>query len=335
MKFLKGLLILIVILIAVAVIAGLIMPKDYKLERSVVIPTCSGVVYEQIADFRNWNNWSPWKERDSSITAEYSENQKAAGAMWSWKGDPEMTGEGEMTATTLTDTEITYHLKFIKPFESESDGFVRVESLGDSTRVTWGMFGRNGFPSNVIMGFMGGMDAMVGKDFELGLELLSKKALEVEIVKAETIEIQELNYIGKRFTTPLDSISQEMFSAAYAEIGAYMAANKLSKAGSPISISHHFDEASRTMDLEVAMPYFGVATPQNGLNIGVIPGGKALKHTYIGAYDNLEAEWGKFMTYATCVGVRPRFAYYESYVTDPSNATDPNKLHTDLIWPIE
>lgn len=335
MKFLKGLLILIVILLAVAVIAGLIMPKDYKLERSVVIPTCSGVVYEQIADFRNWNNWSPWKERDSSITAEYSENQKATGAKWSWKGDPEMTGEGEMTATNLTETELTYHLKFITPFESESDGFVRVESLGDSTRVTWGMYGRNGFPSNVIMGLMGGMDALVGKDFDRGLELLSNKVLEVEIVKSESIEIQEINYIGKRFTTPVDSISQELFSAAYAEIGAYMAANSLSPAGNPISISHNFDEATRTIDVEVALPYSGVAIPQDGLNIGLIPAGKALKHTYIGTYDNLEAEWGKFMTYATCVGVKPRFAPYESYVTDPSNATDSSKLHTDLIWPVE
>jgi effector-binding domain-containing protein len=335
MKFLKGLLIVIVILIAVVVIAGLIMPKDYNIERSLMIPTCSGVVFEQVADFRNWNNWSPWKERDSSITATYSESQLAVGAKWGWTGDPEMTGEGEMTCTSLTENEIGYHLHFLKPYESESDGTVKVEAMGDSTKVTWTMSGRNPFPTNVIMGLMGGLDAMIGPDFERGLALLSAKALETEIVKAESTEIQEQNFIGKRFSMSVDSITAAVYGATYGEIGAFMASQQISQAGAPIAIAHMFDEATRMMDIEIAIPISGTATPPAGLTFGTIPAGKALKHSYTGPYENLEPEWNKLSGYVQCSGAKTRYSPYEVYLTDPGNEPDPAKWQTDLIWPVE
>lgn len=65
------------------------------------------------------------------------------------------------------------HLRFIRPWASESDAYLRLEEAGGQTRVTWGFSGVNPFPFNIMMLFMN-MDKMIGKDFEEGLSNLKK-----------------------------------------------------------------------------------------------------------------------------------------------------------------
>ena len=67
-------------------------------------------------------------------------------------------------------------MRFLKPFKSTSDAYLRVEEADEGTKVTWGFSGNNKFPVSIMMLFMD-MDKQVGKDFEEGLNKL-KEVLE-------------------------------------------------------------------------------------------------------------------------------------------------------------
>ena len=59
-------------------------------------------------------------------------------------------------------------LDFSKPFEAHNTAEFSLRPEGDSTVVTWAMYGPSNFMSKA-MGIFMSMDAIVGKDFEKGL----------------------------------------------------------------------------------------------------------------------------------------------------------------------
>jgi carbon monoxide dehydrogenase subunit G len=66
-------------------------------------------------------------------------------------------------------------LHFQQPFEANNQVDFKLVTEGDSTKVTWGMDGKNNMISKV-MGLFINMDNMIGKDFQAGLDKLKTVA---------------------------------------------------------------------------------------------------------------------------------------------------------------
>jgi len=335
MKFLKGLLMVLVILIAGVVITGLVLPSEFTLQREAVIAAPQCVVYEQIADFRNWGNWSPWEERDSTIQKDYSGEAKAVGAGWHWTGDPEKTGEGEMTCTAIDSVKMEYKLHFIKPYDSESMGFISAEPKGDSTVVTWGMSGKSGFVERIMVAMMGGMEKMVGPDFDRGLERLGEAVAASGFYKPEMVELGEMNYIGIRGVYNFDQLTEQLWSDSYARLMGVVAERGMELAGAPFSFGHSYDKEAGIMDLEIALPVKSLGELPEGITSGTLPAGRALKQSYFGPYEGTEPVWNDLMGYVDCAGYKMRYSGFESYITDTEMEPDTTKWQTDVILPIE
>ena len=67
-------------------------------------------------------------------------------------------------------------LEFVKPFASVADTGFAFVGAGNGTTVTWIMKGENNFVSKGFCLFMGGMDRMIGPDFDRGLAQLKAVA---------------------------------------------------------------------------------------------------------------------------------------------------------------
>ena len=88
-----------------------------------------------------------------------------------WKGNKEV-GEGEQEITAIVENKsVESQLRFLKPFKSTSNAYLKVENEGKNTKVIWGFTGINKFPMSIFMLFMN-MDKAIGKDFEQGLSNL-------------------------------------------------------------------------------------------------------------------------------------------------------------------
>src|SRR5437899_618325 len=75
-------------LMALAVVCGLLMPRQWHVERSIVVHAPPETIFPWIAEPRRWPEWLPWtKEKDPTLTFTFSGPESGVGAMLEWRGD--------------------------------------------------------------------------------------------------------------------------------------------------------------------------------------------------------------------------------------------------------
>ncbi|HXA45990.1 MAG TPA: SRPBCC family protein [Burkholderiaceae bacterium] len=163
-----------IIVIAVVVIIAVVLalaarkPDIFRVERSIDIKAAPDKFSSLIDDFHQWAGWSPWEKLDPAMTRAYSGATSGKGAIYEWQGNSKV-GQGRMEILEiLPNAKIVIKLDFLKPFEAHNTAEFTLETRGDSTFVTWAMYGPASLPVKVMHLFFN-MDKMVGKDFETGL----------------------------------------------------------------------------------------------------------------------------------------------------------------------
>lgn len=175
MKFLRILIGIIVVLAIIIVGGGLFLPKTYSVNRSVVINAPDSVIYKNIADFSEFYKWNPWAKMEPTAKTTFSGTAGQPGHVYAWVGKE--TGSGEMKILTVEpNKQVDIDLFFKEPFESHADTKFGIQPDGSGNKVTWTMSGENNLISKWMCLVMGGMDKMIGKDFESGLANLKEKS---------------------------------------------------------------------------------------------------------------------------------------------------------------
>jgi hypothetical protein len=173
MKFLKVFLMVLVVLIAIFFIGGMLLPNTYSVSRSINIAASDTVIYQNIADLNKFLKWNPWSKMDPNSKYDLKGTPEQVGHQYHWQGDK--SGEGEMGIVGVTPYQkIEMDLKFIKPFESLANVTFDLSKEAEGTKVIWTMSGNNNIIGRWMCLVMGGMDKMIGKDFESGLQSLKE-----------------------------------------------------------------------------------------------------------------------------------------------------------------
>ncbi|MHC4955084.1 MAG: SRPBCC family protein [Planctomycetota bacterium] len=167
------LLVLVLLFAAVFVIGGMMLDKNYSLERSMVIDAPPQAIHALVGDLARWEEWTPWKDADESVKVTLGEKTTGVGASQTWTSKD---GDGELTFTKWDPmTGVEYDMAFISEGSKlPSKGSVTYEVIEGGTRVTWAMEG------TMDMAVVGGyfatmMDPAVGPMFETGLQNLRDK----------------------------------------------------------------------------------------------------------------------------------------------------------------
>jgi len=170
----KNIAIVVAVLIAILLAYAATRPDSFRLERSVTIKAPPAKAFALINDFHRWTAWSPWEHMDADLQRTYSGPASGVGAVYNWEG--KKTGVGRMEILESSPASlIKIKLDFFKPFEAHNTAEFTLLSKGDSTTVTWAMYGPSPFMSK-LMGIFFSIDKMVGKDFEAGLEKMKAAA---------------------------------------------------------------------------------------------------------------------------------------------------------------
>lgn len=145
--------------------------STYTIERSTFIDAPQQQIYDQIADFNRWVDWSPWEGLDPAMDRTYSGSASGVGAIYTWSGKRK-AGQGRMQVLDAdSPSRVLIDLVFQKPWKSHSVTEFTISSRGAGSEVTWSMTGPNTFMTKV-MGLFKSMDSLVGPDFEKGLAKL-------------------------------------------------------------------------------------------------------------------------------------------------------------------
>lgn len=145
--------------------------ESFTVERSASIAAPPQRIYEQIANFHNWTNWSPWEDVDPELRRTYSGAESGTGAIYAWSGNRK-AGQGRMEIIDASaPSRVRIDLAFQKPWKARNDTLFFIQPEGSGSRVTWSMTGRKSLVMKV-MGLVMSMDKMIGPDFEKGLQRL-------------------------------------------------------------------------------------------------------------------------------------------------------------------
>ena len=163
-KILRWILIIVVAFIAI----GFLLPGTSHVERQININASTPVVYDQINELKNWENWSPWAKLDPNVKWTYSEpTTSGTGAYYMWVGNDKV-GEGKLTILEAKPNEML-HCKM--EFKGQGDAFSDFKlTAKDSTatKVVWSFDSDNGL--NPIARWFGlAMNSFIGPDYEKGL----------------------------------------------------------------------------------------------------------------------------------------------------------------------
>jgi hypothetical protein len=158
-------------IVAVLIVALLVyaatQPDTFRIQRSASINAPAEKIFPFINDFRNWVDWSPWEKMDPELKRSFGGAASGQGSVYEWEG--QKVGKGRMEIAKISPpTNILINLDFLKPFEAHNIAEFTLEPRGNSTTVTWAMYGPSPYIAKLMHIFFS-MDSMVGKQFETGL----------------------------------------------------------------------------------------------------------------------------------------------------------------------
>ncbi|WFP77104.1 SRPBCC family protein [Mesorhizobium sp. WSM4906] len=170
---LATILVILVVIVAAVLVLAATRPNDFVVSRSAVIKAPAEAIFPLINDFKHWPAWSPFEKLDPNMQRTLSGADSGNGAVYAWEGNSK-AGKGRMEITnSVPSSLVSLKLDFEKPFRANNTVDFTLSPSGDGTNVTWSMRGARPFIAK-LMGLFMNFDALIGKDFEAGLDNLKR-----------------------------------------------------------------------------------------------------------------------------------------------------------------
>ncbi|MFY0253104.1 GyrI-like domain-containing protein [Chitinophaga sp. 30R24] len=335
MKALKTLAWIIGIILFIALALIFFVPTHIHVERTVEIEAPVAIVWNDIVKFQKFNEWSPWKEMDSTAKFTISGDDGSLGATDSWKGSK--IGEGKLQHLALEPFKsVIQKLTFITPFPAESDVYFHLFEDAGKTRVVWGFDMYYKRPQNVMTLFMKGA---MQSDFDQGLSNLKSMA-EAEVkgpgtpngidVAVREMDFPATTYVAIRKIVPISRIADYYRSNLERIYNAAQQANL--QPGVPCGIFFTWDVQQQQTDMAAAIPVPEGSKPTRGCEIITLPAAQAAYADYYGPYSKIANAHVAIEKFIADKGRKIEPPVIEMYVVDPDKERDSSKWLTKVIY---
>jgi len=333
-------------LILIGLIAGsiYIATKDgnYQIEESTTINAPLPVVFNEVNNFKNWEEWSPWMANSDDLILAYSDTTIGEGASYSWKS--EKMGDGSITTTkAIPDSTIEQELTIVSKYgETKSDGYWKFDKVDEGTKVTWGIQGNQSFMEKLAFAFTdSSYTQMMRPMIAEGLEKL--KLVTLDKMESYSINVDGVTQFGGGFymyTTTASKISQIQLKMRdmFTEVSRYMESNNISIQGDPFVIYNDWDEQNNNAIYSAGRftPSLVITPAESPVLNGMMPVQKVVKTSLKGDYKNLKEAWDEAYNYLEKNNLQatPDSQPFEVYKTNPEITLNPAKWITEIYIPV-
>lgn len=168
-RFVKWLLVLVVVLTAVIVGGSFFLPSTVRVTRSIEIDAPPEAVFAYVSDLNHFNDFSPWVAADPAATYSVAGGAGSVGQKLSWASTDSDIGVGSMTITSVEPpTRVTLDLDFGQM--GKADCVWDIAPTADGAKVTWTFHTET---RGVLMRWTGVLfGRWIGSDYERGLARL-------------------------------------------------------------------------------------------------------------------------------------------------------------------
>jgi effector-binding domain-containing protein len=339
MKAFKYILFLLLILIIGCSIYIAVQPNTFEVTRTRTIKAPSAVIYENVIDFKNWESWSAWIEKDPTIKLTYPEQTEGVEGSYSWE---DKHGVGTMKTIAATPYESIIQQMQFADFPASDIKWNFKPNEDGSSEVTWTISGKDlPFGFKAFSTFSGGMEKQIGPDFERGLEKLD--SVVVADMKKYSIKIDGITehsggfYIYNTASCKIDQLESKM-QEMLPQISNYAIKNNIKMAGAPYVIYHQWDEENNAAMFSCCIPTTDkVITTESVILTGQLMPFIAVRSTLTGNYSNLKETWETTMKYIpeNNLTLDENGPMIETYITDPMSTPNPADWITNLYIAIQ
>lgn len=335
MRAFKYILLFLLILIIGGSIYVATLNAEYNIKSTRIIKAPIEVVFEEINDFKNWKNWGPCLEMDSSIVASYPEITSGVGASYTWTGKE---GIGSMkTISFIPNKEIIQQIDFGSG--STPEVYWEFNAVENVTEVTWGMRGKNSFSEKIYWLYKGGIEKNMTPMYNRGLELLDLYLIK-EMDKHTFNFKGVVDYGGGFYLYQTTSCKTDLFNNKMKDmlstVSSFMVENSIEKYGKPFILYHKWDQENNTTMFSTCFPVNERIITNGDVLTGFLEPVKTFKTEFTGDYKYSEEAWlaaYKAIADAGFVAIENGEAF-EIYKVGPENTSNPTKWVTEIYIPI-
>lgn len=170
MRFLKLLLISVVVFGLFVFLLSLVFPSTAVVERTGVIHAPIDSVYAQVNDLKAWQNWNPWSRPDTTAELVFSNPATGAGANYSWNGQLNSGKVIILDSEPDKGVHYTMDIRNMRPVKGGIE--LKRTADGKATAIFWHMEIKLGLlPWWKLRGFLS--DRIYGPSMDAGLTKLS------------------------------------------------------------------------------------------------------------------------------------------------------------------
>ena len=336
MKLLKNVfLLLLIVIISLSIYVATIDGK-YDVKRSHTIKAPIEVVFNEINDFKNWENWGPWYELDSTIVASFPEITSGINASYTWTG---ADGNGSMkTLSLIPNKEIIQQIDF--GMGSTPEVYWNFDKTEFGTEVSWGMRGKNGFMEKAYFLTQGGIEKSMAPMYTRGLELLEKhllKELEKHSIYVKgVVDHGGGFYLYQTTSCKMEDISEKM-DEMFPAIMKYMTENAIESSGKPFTLNHKWDEKNNSTMFSTCVPISERIITTGDVLTGFLEPQKTFKTILKGDYKFSYSAWEEAYKklhengFKEIEGSEP----IEVYKVSPHDTPNPSKWVSEIYIPIQ
>lgn len=346
MRFLKNLIVFLLIVIVVLIGVAFVLPSSAHVERSITINRPASQVYTVLNSYRRFNEWSPWAAKDPNAKYQISGPASGVGAKESWQGDPKTVGSGSQEIVESTPNKsVTTALDFGDMGKAKARFDLTPDATNASTKVVWSLDTQAPLAIdgkiiwNTVGRYMGlFMDKMVGPDYEQGLAKLkslveSFPAADIGSVSGEEVTLQPQKIYFITGIANADT-AKAVLTDAYMRIGKVMTQNGITMAGAPLTITNSYDATAWKFDAGIPVDRNDAVPADADVKSGTTYAGKAVQFMHVGPYEKIGDTTMKAYAWLAAQGYKPTDRLIEEYVSDPGN-TPADQLKTRLKIPVQ
>lgn len=336
MRILKYILLLILLALVGITVYVATQKGEFEISKSSIIKTPRTTVFDYVNDYKNWESFGSWMQKNSDIKFSYDAKTIGAGASFSFENGSD---EGNIKTVFVKENEmLTQKVNFNGSTATISLKFK--DTIG-GTKVTVHSKGKMDIMTKIFTFFNGGISSVLGDFYEKNLNNLEKTLIyemKTYSIKVNGIVQRPSGFCLKQTVScHIKSIGKNT-KILMARMTYFFKKNKIPMAGKPFVNYDKYDLANDFATISVCIPVRQLISISDGSDIasGEIVAFTCLKTTLTGDYSHSKEAWAKAKKYIADNGLKENYAgsYTEVYVKTIDDIKQPSKWITEIYIPV-
>ncbi|MCF6131866.1 SRPBCC family protein [Flavobacterium wongokense] len=335
MRILKYIFLLILLALVGITVYVATQKGDFEVTRSSVIKTSRTTVFDYVNDYKNWETFGSWMQKDNGLKFDYGAKTIGYGARSSWDNGSD---EGVIKTVFVKENDsIAQKADYNGTTAAISWKFK--DTIG-GTKVTIHTKGKMDIMTKISSFFKGGVTSIVGDVYEKSLRNLDKTLhyeMKTYSIKVNGIVQRPSGFCLKQTVSCHIKSVPKNTKIMMARMIHFFKKNKIASTGKPFVSYDKYDVANDFATISVCVPVGQLISISEGdVTSGEIIAFTCLKTTLTGDYSHSKEAWAKAQKYIADNGLKQNFAgnYSEVYVKTIDDVKQPSKWITEIYIPV-